>query len=162
MIKYFQNNKTGALISFDEETKIVNELEEIFLDRPLPTGNFTSRPLPTDFGKLRSETIGGGVEHKRPYHRKEKEAVEEKVKKDKGPQICSCCGKTVPPGKYLSKGMCVTCYSREVYRKKHGKSAKAEKIKNYECIDCFKEFKSPLSIDEVKCPVNPGHKLIQR
>ena len=93
---------------------------------------------------------------------KEKPAKDEKVKKDKGPRICSKCGSSVPKGNYFCKGMCGPCYSRSIYEKKHGKSHKEEKLKSYECIDCFKEFKSPLSIEEAKCPANPSHKLIQR
>lgn len=158
MIKYFRNNKTGALISFDEETKIVNEFEEISPNSSIPL-------YPGLL--LKPETIGGGVDSNQSCSRKSKKDKKDIKKSKIGNRICSKCGKTVPPGKYLCKGMCSACYNLALYHKKHGNKAKSEKtasehIKKYECIDCGAEIKSTLDIDQVKCPKNSAHKMVQK
>ena len=59
----------------------------------------------------------------------------------------------------------MTCYSREVYRKKHGVKTEQKKDdgpKKYECVDCGEIIKSTLEFDKVTCPNSIHHKMVQR
>lgn len=76
MLKYYQNKETGELISYDPETGKVSEFREITLLEV----TLTEKP------DRRGRKARGGVEHKRPYHRKVKELQDfatGKAKKEK-------------------------------------------------------------------------------
>lgn len=75
MIKYYQNKKTGDIISFNFELKEINEFSEI-----------SALEKENTLMELEVKKAGGGVEHKRPYNRKVKELqdfVIGKAKKEK-------------------------------------------------------------------------------
>jgi len=148
MIRYFQNVESGALISFNDESKKVTEFEEVSV---IKSEDYPFKPA----ALKKVEDIV-----KRKYARKEKPEVVVKGDRD-----CSRCGATVPKGKYLTKGMCPRCYNLDLYHRKHGGKKREQRevsINQFECIDCGAEIKSQLEIDKVKYPKSPGHTLVQK
>lgn len=142
MRKYYINKKTGTVISFNIELSEVLEFDEIrALEKENTLMEITVEK--TDIKKLKDYVTG----------------------KDKNGEHCTSCGRLREKGKYFCKGLCATCYSREIYRKKHAEKVEQKKDdgpKKYECIDCGEEISSTLDPEKVKCPKNLQHKMVQK
>jgi DNA-directed RNA polymerase subunit RPC12/RpoP len=148
MLNYFQNKKSGELVAVNSETNEIVEFKSL---------------------SANSETASrGGADIEKPkreYNSKVQKLQDFVVGKEKTGKNCASCGKAKEKGKYFSKGLCMTCYSREVYRKKQGievEQKKDDSPKKYECIDCGEIIKSTLEFDKVMCPKNSHHKMVQR
>lgn len=147
MLNYFRNKKTGGLVALDSDTNEITEYEPI---------------------SAAEEAGGADIEEpKRSYKRKVKKLQDLVVGKEKNGEHCTSCGRLREKGKYFCKGLCGTCYSREVYRKKHGIESKGKKesrsySNKYKCIDCGEEITSTLEADQVKCPKNSHHTMVQK
>ncbi|PKM88421.1 hypothetical protein CVU83_01775 [Candidatus Falkowbacteria bacterium HGW-Falkowbacteria-2] len=143
MVKYYLNKKTGDLISFNVELREITEFSEI-------------RNLEKDLTLMEISIV------KTENKKSEKSVTVQKVK---GDRKCSDCGRDVPKGKYLCKGLCSTCYQRGLYQKKSGKVVEKKRDdgpKKYVCIDCDEEILSTLEVDKVKCPNNLHHTMVQK
>ena len=85
-----------------------------------------------------------------------------KIKNGKGGgDRCNECGEKMNPGKYLIKGLCGKCYQRQ-YNKKRVKADKHSLPKLYKCIDCGAEIESEKEIEDIVCPKNEMHKMVQK
>lgn len=142
MVKYYLNKKTGDLISFNVETSEVLEFSEI-------------RTLEKDSTLLEISVV-------KTENKKSEKSVT--VKKVKGDRKCAECGKDIPKGKYLCKGLCSTCYQRSYNRKetKPVEKKRDDGPKKYHCIDCDEDILSTLEVDKVKCPNNSHHTMVQK
>jgi len=145
MIKYFKSLKNSDLIALDTDTNEITEYVEIRICQ-------------------KEETLQKKAEVKTEIKKEEKIVT----KKAKGDRICDDCGKTVEPGKYLCKGRCAKCYSLFYYGGKRSEKSKVKKEvhhdhkKKYECVDCGEEVFSDLEFDQVKCPRNENHIMVQK
>lgn len=89
---------------------------------------------------------------------------------NKNPQknnvLCVDCGVERKKGKYFCKGRCSNCYQkfrRQDLKSKVPEQSKDNKnVKHYECAHCGEVFKSVLPSEEVHCPTNIHHAVVQK
>lgn len=87
------------------------------------------------------------------------QVVKDKKERNKeSEKKCKICGEDAK-----ISGLCIKHYHSE-YRKKLKDNINKDKNKvyRYECLDCYKQFKSPLPYELAKCPVDKDHSLVQK
>lgn len=144
MFKILEDKKTNKFIAVDLETGAVYE----------ETGGVGASILE----EIKMENMEADAPVKRHYKKARKVKAAKKV--EASGNVCRECGKEPISGRCLSAGLCPNCYQRGLYWKK--KKEKNGGAKNYECIDCGATITSELNVDEVVCPKNEMHKLVQK